>query len=149
MRRGETVKIHFAHSLISSLDIKETDLDSNYKAFQELVANLSHNYSRPLVVDAEGNEKQNGSCRVWKDVSWEDVAPFFVRYNATVNTCLDRGTATGKSLLHNYIDSVSPKGDLIKWTVAVIGSSRGSRKVAGMDHDFLAVSRKRLMNGIG
>ena len=148
MRRGETVRIHFAHSLISSLDIKETDLDPNYKAFQELVTNLGNNRGRPLMVDAQGKERPNGPSRIWRDVPWEDVAPFFARYNATVNTCLDRATVTGKSLLHNYIDSVTPKGDLVKWTVAVIGSSRGSRKVAAMDDDFLAVSRNRLMNEV-
>jgi hypothetical protein len=148
MRRGETVRIHFAQSLISSLDIKETDLDSNYKAFQELIKNLGSNHGSPLVVNAEGNEREKGSGRIWADVPWEDVVPFFAQYNATVNTCLDRATASGKNLLHNYIDSVIPKGDLVKWTVAVIGSSRGSRKVAAMDHDFLAVSRNRLMNDV-
>jgi hypothetical protein len=146
MRRGETVRIHFAHSLISSLDIKESDLAPNYKAFQELVKNLGNNHGAPLVVDAKGKEKQSGSCRIWKDVPWEHLAPFFARYNATVNTCLDRATVTGKSLLHNYIESVTPKGDLLKWTVAVIGSSRGYRKVAAMDAGFLAASRNRLMN---
>jgi hypothetical protein len=146
MRRGETVRIHFARSLISSLDIKETDLDSNYKAFQELVTNLGNNHGIPLVVNAEGNVKPDGSGRIWKDVPWEDVAPFFAQYNATVNTCLDRATATGRSLMHNYIDLVTPKGDLVKWTVAVIGSNRGLRKVAAMDDDFFAVSRNRSMN---
>lgn len=146
MRRGETVRIHFARSLISSLDIKETDLDTNYKAFQELVANLVKNHGIPLVVNAEGNVKPDGSGRIWKDIPWEDVAPFFAQYNATVNTCLDRATATGRSLMHNYIDSVTPKGDLVKWTVAMIGSNRGLRKVAAMDDDFFAVSRNRSMN---
>ena len=146
MRRGSTVKIHFAHSLISSLDIKETDLDPNYRAFVTLVHNLQKKHGEPDKVDASGNARADGPSRIWKNVLWQDLTGFFAQYNATINTCLDRATATGKSLLHNYIESVHSKGDLIKWTVVVIGSSRGKSSVSGMDTDFLAVSRNRLMN---
>jgi hypothetical protein len=146
MRRGVTVKIHFAHSLISSLDIKETDLDSNYRAFVTLVHNLQMKHGAPDKVDASGNARTDGPSRIWKNVLWQDLTGFFAQYNATINTCLDRATAAGKSLLHNYIESVHSKGDLIKWTVVVIGSSRGKSSVSGMDTDFLAVSRNRLMN---
>lgn len=146
MRRGSTVKIHFAHSLISSLDIKETDLNLNYRAFETLVHNLQIKHGAPDKVDAIGNARIDGPSRMWKNVPWQDLTAFFAQYNATINTCLDRATATGKSLLHNYIDSVNSKGDLSKWTVVVIGSNRGTRSVSGMDSDFYAVSRNRMMN---
>jgi hypothetical protein len=148
MRRGISVRIHFAHSLISALDIKETDLDSNYKAFQELVVNLRKNHGDPAVINAEGKIVSKGPSRIWREVPWSHVEPFLCQYNSTINTCLDRATATGKSLLHNYIESVTPKGDLTRWTVAVIGSSHGTRSVAGMDRHFFAVSRNRQMKQV-
>jgi hypothetical protein len=146
MRRGETVKIHFAESLISSLDIDENDLDSNYRAFQELVESLVMSLGQPCAVDSKGYEKVGGSNRVWSEVSWDMVEPFFSDYNAGVNACLERTTVAGKSLLHNYIDSVRVHGDLATWTVAIIGSSRGSRAVTGLDEGFRTVNRNRLMD---
>ena len=146
MRRGETVKIHFAESLISSLDINENDLDSNYKALQELVAALSRNVGQPRAVDSKGEDRIDGPSRVWSEVPWEVIEPFFSSYNASINACLDGTTATGRSLLLNYIESVWAHGDLATWTVAVIGSSKGSRGVDGMDQSFRTVNRNRLMN---
>jgi hypothetical protein len=146
MRRGETVKIHFAESLISSLDINENDLNSNYRSFQELVESLVTVLGQPRAVDSKGYEKVGGSNRVWNQVSWDLVEPFFSFYNASVNACLDRTTVAGRSLLHNYIESVRVHGDLATWTVVIIGSSRGSRAVTGLDEGFRTVSRNRLMD---
>jgi hypothetical protein len=148
MRRGESVKIHFGESLISSLDINENDLDSNHRAFQELVESLVTNLGQPRDVDSKGYEKVGGSNRVWSHVSWDLVEPFFSGYNASANACLERKTVTGKSLLHNYIESVRVHGDLASWTVAIIGSSRGSHAVTGLDEGFRTVNRNRLMNEI-
>jgi hypothetical protein len=146
MRRGETVKIHFAESLISSLDINESDLDPNFRAFQELVQSLGTSVGQPRVTDSKGYDKVDGSNRIWGGVPWEEIEPLFSDYNASINACLDRTTAAGRSLLHNYIESVRAHGDLATWTVVIIGSSRGSRAVTGLDEDFRTVNRNRLMN---
>ena len=146
MRRGETVRIHFAESLISSLDIKEADLDDNFMAFRKLIQGLNQSGGVARAVDSKGEEKVQGSSRVWKEVDWEVLEPFFSSYNAGINACLDRNTAAGRSLLLNYIESVRTRGDLAKWTVVVIGSSKGSSGVSGMDQAFLSVNRNRLMS---
>ncbi len=146
MRRGETVRIHFANSLISSLDISESDISPNFRAFTRLADSLNSGLGSPRVVDSKGREKADGSIRIWQDVPWDLIESFFAAYNACINACLDRATSNGRSLLHNYIDSVRVHGDLCKWTVAVIGSSKGVRKVEGLDGRFLAGTRNRQMD---
>jgi hypothetical protein len=148
MRRGQTVRIRFADSLISSLEIKEEDLEANHTAFRELTDSLQGLLGRPRIVDSKGNDKANGASRIWNEVPWENLIPFISRYNATNNDCLDRGTSTSKSLLHSYIESVVNQGDLITWTVAVIGSTRGKQGVDGMDSAFHVGKRVRLMQEI-
>jgi len=141
MRRGVSVRIHFSSSFISSLDIKETDLNSNYKAFGDLITKLGNNYGTPSHIEAPG-----GPARIWRDIPWNNISQFMSEYNATVNTCLDRVMSSGKSLLHTYIESVTHKSDLIKWTVVVIGSSKGTRRVLGLDKGFFAGNRNRLLD---
>lgn len=144
MRRGVSVRIHFSSSFISSLDIKESDLNQNYKSFGDLMTKLGNNYGAPSRIEAPG-----GPARIWSEIPWDNISQFMSEYNATVNTCLDRVMSSGKSLLHTYIESVSHQGDLIKWTVAVIGSSKGTRSVFGLDKDFFAGNRNRLLDDNG
>lgn len=149
MRRGQTVRIHFAQSLISSLDIRESDLESNYRAFQALVNTLYSKHGNPSCINSRGlppTNGSNGSSRMWKEISWQHVAPFLSEYTATHNDCLDKNTSIQTSLLYSYITMVAAKSDLIKWTVVVIGSGEGVRSVKGMDDHFRAVSRNRLMS---
>jgi hypothetical protein len=145
-RSGVKIRIHFAESLISSLDIKENDLLLNYDSFKDLVETMNAVHGHPLITNSKGALQVGGSCRIWKEVEWAEVDPFLSRYNATINACLDRSPVTGKSLLHDYIESVVARGDLVKWTVAVIGSGNGVRGVDCMDSNFRAVSRNRLMS---
>jgi hypothetical protein len=146
MRRGETVRIHFAQSLISSLEVREADLVSNLEAFDALVSGMNEVHGAPKRVNDEGVESSGASCRMWSEVSWEAILRFLSRYNALTNTCLDRATASGKSLLHSYIEMVQPHGDLDKWTVVVMGSQRGRRSLGIIDPDYRCVGRKRLMD---
>jgi hypothetical protein len=145
-RSGVKIRIHFAESLISSLDIKESDLNRNLTAFRDLVENMTNANVLPRKTDAQGNTHSTGPCRVWKEVGWAVVGPFLERYNASINACLDQSPVSGKSLLHDYIDSVTAHGELVKWTVAVIGAGNGSREVDFIDADFRTVSRNRLMH---
>ena len=145
-RSGVRIRIHFAESLISSLDIKETDLDPNLAAFRDLVQNMKNVHGQPLKTDSQGNTQATGPCRIWKEVDWASVGPFLSQYNAINNVCLERSPATGTSLLHDYIDSVTAHGELVKWTVAVIGAGNGARMVDCMDPDLRSVNRNRLMH---
>ena len=138
-RSGMTIRIHFAESLISSLDIKESDLLENYSSFKKLVQALNSLNSQGIV------KVISGPNRMWKEVDWANVEPFLAGYNAITNACLDRSPTTGTSLLRDYIDSVAIRGDLTKWTVAIVGSGSGAKGVDCIDPDFRTVSRNRLM----
>lgn len=133
MRRGETVRIHFAESLVSSLDIPETALAGNLDAFVQLVESMERK-SEPSP-DKKGNHK-------WDEIEWEVIAPFLAGYTANSHVCL--ANDQGKSLLYSYIDSVQKHGDLKKWTVVVIGKKgKGVSVVDGKP--FKRIGRQRLM----
>jgi hypothetical protein len=133
MRRGETVRIHFAESLVSSLDIPETALAENLDAFTRLVESMERIKGAPSR-DEKGNHK-------WDEIDWEVIAPFLVGYTANSHVCL--ANDQGKSLLYTYIDSVQKHGDLKKWTVVVIGKVKGVPVMDGKP--FTLVGRQRLM----
>jgi hypothetical protein len=143
---GEKIKIHFAETLISSLDIKESDLDSNLAAFRNLVQTLHKLHGQPSQIDAHGKILSAGPCRIWKEIAWASVAQFLSVYNACINPCLERSPLSGTSLLHDYIDSVSARGELVNWTVAVIGAGNGVKSLDFIDPSFRTVSRNRLMH---
>jgi hypothetical protein len=145
MRRGQTVRIHFAESLISGLEYRDEDLPQNYEAFQRLIADMNQARGQPRRVDANGASDPAGSTRIWDGVPVDCVLRFLGGYSAVNNACLDRATSTGKCLLQAYLETVHSHGDLDRWTVAVIGSQRGDRLVEGMDNAFRPVSRSRLM----
>jgi hypothetical protein len=146
MRRGQSVRIHFAESLISSLEFREEDIVPNFEAFSRLVSELTGKVGSPRRVDSKGKSASSGPVRIWDEVRLEQILPFLNSYDACSNLCLDRSTANGKSLLVNYLESVHAHGDLATWTVAILGAAKGEDTVEGLDDSFRAVTRKRLMN---
>ena len=132
MRRGESVRVHFAESLISSLDFREQLLAGNREAFNQLVESIERTAGSPKP-DEKGNHK-------WDGIDWEVVAPFFAGYTADGHVCL--ATDRGRSLLHTYIESVQKFGDLKKWTVVVVGRLHGDDAIKGKP--FKCVERIRL-----
>jgi hypothetical protein len=133
MRRGETVRIHFAESLVSSLDIPEAALVDNLEAFKQLVESMESIKGAPSA-DEKGNHK-------WNEIHWEIIARFLAGYTANSHVCL--ANDQGKSLLYNYIDSVQKYGDLKTWTVVVIGKTKGVPIMDGKP--FTLIGRQRLM----
>ena len=133
MRRGETVRIHFAESLVSSLDIPEAGLAGNLDAFKQLVESMERIKGAPSA-DEKGNHK-------WNEIDWEVIARFLAGYTANSHVCL--ANDQGKSLLYTYIDSVQKHGDLKKWTVVVIGKIKGRPVMNGKP--FTLIGRQRLM----
>ncbi len=133
MRRGETVRIHFAESLVSSLDIPETALAGNLDAFKQLVESMEQ-------IKGASSEDKKGNHK-WEEIDWEVIAPFLAAYTANSHVCLSNDQ--GKSLLYTYIDSVQKHGDLRKWTVVIIGKVKGAPVIDGKP--FTLVGRQRLM----
>ena len=134
MRRGESIRIHFGESLISSLDIPEKALNDKFGAFKTLIGSIESRNGQPITSGA-GNY-------LWKSVDWETLSPFFSSYTASSHVCL--GNDSGRSLLQAYIDSVYKHGDLKDWAVVVICSGKG--RLVLEDRPYQTVSRKRLMN---
>ena len=134
MRRGATVKVHFAESLISSLDLPEDALDNNLLAFNTLVLGVERHLGPPSP-DQNGNHK-------WEGVAWELISPFLLEYTACSNVCLTR--EAGKSLLYTYVESVQRFGDLKEWTVVVVGRKNGD--LVNPNAPFRLVGRQRLMD---
>jgi hypothetical protein len=133
MRRGETVRIHFAESLVSSLDIPEKGLMGNLDAFKQLVETMERTKGAPSP-DGRGNHK-------WEEIDWDMIAPFLAAYTANSHVCL--ANDQGRSLLYTYIDSVQKHGDLNKWTVVVVGKAKGTPVMDG--NPFTLIGRQRLM----
>lgn len=132
MRRGQSVRIHFAESLVSSLDFQEKSLAGNLEAFNQLVESIERTAGSPKQ-DEKGNHK-------WDEIDWEVVAPFFAGYTADSHVCL--ANDQGRSLLYTYIESVQMSGDLKKWTVVVVGRLKGEEAIEGKP--FKRVARNRL-----
>jgi hypothetical protein len=134
MRRGQTVRIHFAECLLSSLEIPEKALAGNFEAFKQLVESIERIKGDPSP-DEKGNHK-------WDGIPWEDIAPFLEAYTADTHVCL--ANDQGRSLLYTYIESAQKSGDLTEWTVVVVGKLKGNIVIGGKPFRF--VGRQRLMN---
>ena len=154
MRRGQSVRLHFASHLISTLDISENTITSNYAAFSAWTKRIHDEQGPPIGLDIEGKRDDDGVNRRWKDVPGESVLEFLATYCANQHVCLDHRTASGRSLLFSYIETLLSKGDLAKWTVVVCGSKPKSNKDKKLGSlitvseglEFRTLGRKRLMN---
>lgn len=133
MRRGESVRIHFAETFLSSLDISEKALSHNLDVFKQLVERIESIKGEPSP-DEKGNHK-------WDEIDWDLLAPFLSEYAANSHACL--ANDQGKSLLYTYIDSVQRHGDLNKWTVVIVGKVKGDPVMDGKP--FTLIGRRRLM----
>jgi len=65
MRRGESIQVHFSSSLISALDIRESDLNSNFEAFSSLLEDLKKHGGKPSFVKNDFSVDNDGPFRVW------------------------------------------------------------------------------------
>ncbi len=123
MRRGETVRVHFAESLASSLDIPHAAAPENHRAFVALVDRLESEHGIPAPAsEMAGGEKGSYHHR-WENVGSGAVTDFLKRYRATANVCFD-GTADGSSMVARFIESMNRNGELGTWTVAIVGNSQ-------------------------
>jgi hypothetical protein len=154
MRRGQSVRLHFASSLISSLDISEASLKNNYELFAKWTMKVVDRNGAPIAIDTEGKEDKDGVNQRWRGVKGDSVMEFLEAYAANQHVCLDHRTASGRSLLCSYIETLLAKGDLVEWTVVICGSkpkSTKDKKIGSLitvseGLEFRTLGRKRLMN---
>ncbi len=151
MRRGQTVRVHFSESLVSSLDIPHAAAAQNYLSFANLIGRLDREYSRtggsPTM--ASGVRGTSHHYR-WERVGSEAVLEFLRDYRASANICF-APSASGTTRIAEYVRTMVGKGELGSWTVALVGTSLAERaaipgteyRVVGrkIDADKLSVRR--------
>ncbi len=140
MRRGESVRVHFAESLVSSLDIPMNAADSNHRAFVKLVDAMEKEHGRPATGPTMVSGEKGSSYHYrWEGVDAEYVVEFLKRYRASVNVCFEE-MSDGSTMIARFVESMIAKGELTEWTVALIGSSKMDRR-AIEGRDYRAVNR--------
>lgn len=122
MRRGETVRLHFSESLVSTLDIPKAVNTKNVDAFRAFVEFLENTYGPREATNRMASGKEGSyHCR-WEDVRAEAVIGFFTAYRASINVCFDE--MRGSTGIANFVQTMNTKHELTTWTVALIGNSR-------------------------
>jgi hypothetical protein len=139
MRRGETVRVHFAESLASSLDIARSAAGENYRAFATLIDRMEAVHGKAAGSNLMASGEKGSYHHRWEKVDSATVLDFLRRFRATSNVCFD-GTADGSSMVAKFIESMNREGELDTWTVAMIGS-RDSEMPAIAGRDYRTVSR--------
>jgi hypothetical protein len=119
MRRGETIRVHFSDSLVSSLDIPSAMADGNHRAFENLVKHLEDTKGLPnRTSDMASGTKASGSHHRWEGVKPEAVIDFLKNYHANLNVCFEP-TANGYTMIASYIEEMNRVGELTDWTIAL------------------------------
>ncbi|MDB5809791.1 MAG: endonuclease [Betaproteobacteria bacterium] len=128
MRRGESVRVHFAESLVSSLDIPTAAAEANYSAFVRLVDAMEKESGQPVTGPTMVSGEKGSSYHYrWDAVDAEYVVEFLKRYRANVNVCFEEMN-DGSTMISRFVESMNSKGELTGWTVALIGSSKMTRR---------------------
>lgn len=140
MRRGETVRVHFSESLVSSLDIPHAAAAQNYSSFAKLVGRLDREHKRiggsPTMASGERGTSYHHR---WEGVGSEAVLEFLREYRASANVCFAPDSG-GVTRIAEYVRAMVGKGELGTWTVALVGTSRNER-AAIPDTEYRIVRR--------
>jgi hypothetical protein len=139
MRRGETVRVHFAESLTSSLDIPRSTAKENLRAFVSLVDRMEKAHGTPSGTNLMAGKAKGSYHFRWEKVDAGLVVDFLRKYRATSNVCFE-GTADGSSMITKFVESMNRKGELQHWTVAMVGS-QDSKMPAIQGREYLTVGR--------
>lgn len=122
MRRGETVRVHFADSLVSSLVIPCAAFKGNYDAFKDLIRRMEKSHGTPEASHDSAAKVKNSYHHRWEEVDAADVIRFFRAYRASNNVCFDE-IAGGTTMIATFVENMQKAGELEKWTVALVSSS--------------------------
>lgn len=122
MRRGETMRVHFAESLVSSLDIPMDANAKNFEAFRKFVRLLESDYGKPNASSKMASKEAGSYHTRWEGVAADAVVSFLASYRASLNVCFEEMQG-GLSGIANFVRSMDAKGELTSWTVALIGNS--------------------------
>lgn len=123
MRRGETVRVHFAESLVSSLDIPHAVAGANYAAFVRLIDEIESRHGAAQATQTMAGGERGSHHHRWEGVEGAVVLDFLKAYRAAANVCFSE-EADGASQIARYVQTMINKEELKSWTVALVTSSR-------------------------
>ena len=122
MRRGESVRIHFSESLVSSLDIPYSSTQQNHESFVKLIETLEKDYGDAVSGNIMNGGSKGSHHHRWHSVKSEPVVDFLRKYHANINVCFE-ATTNDSTMIASFIESMNKKNELTEWTVAIVGHS--------------------------
>ena len=122
MRTAKNLMISFSGQLLETVSLfrDKTILDKNVRAASRLISGLPDPEVNPARVRGESRQKWEGY--LWEDVPANDVVAFLLAYRTH-----PEAYKVNSAVLADYVESMTTKGELTKWTVAVIGGGEGGR----------------------
>jgi hypothetical protein len=118
MRTARNLMISFSGQLLESVSLyaQPSVLKHNLSVFQALITGLGQAEIDPVRIRQGREFKWSGY--LWRSVSSSDVVDFLTSYRTHPDAL-----KVNASLLAEFIQGMSSRGELTEWTVAVIGAS--------------------------
>lgn len=124
MRSAKTLMLSFSGQVVETVAFHRDPgvLRGNLKALRDLVEAIGSPHEGPQIERARPSMKHEWEGVLWQDVPAERITAFLAAYKTHPDA-----HKTDARLLAEFIDSMSRGGELVSWTVAVLGG--GNRRV--------------------
>ncbi|MBI5138087.1 MAG: Z1 domain-containing protein [Nitrospirae bacterium] len=122
MRSAKSLWLSFSGQLLETVAFHRSPakLTENLNAAKRLVAGLSEPVVDPERVRNSGRQKWEG--HLWEGVPFEKVVDFLSAYRTHSDAY-----KVNSQLLVEFIESMAKRGELVNWSVALIGGGEGGR----------------------
>lgn len=129
MRAARNLMISFSGELVETVtfDIQPRVVESNLRALQTLLSNFSPGEENSVRRRNDKTETWKGY--LWKNVEAESVIDFLNRYETHPSAY-----RVNPQLLSEFIHNMNEVGELMHWTVALIGSKDAARHATLVDN---------------
>jgi hypothetical protein len=122
MRTAKSLQLSFSGDLVETVALHNdpAKLDQNLAAFARLVSEMGPPRERDRVVRQRGEGSSEWKGFLWDAVGHELVVDFLGRFETH-----PKARKVNSALLAEFISSMAQRGELTKWTVALIGGGEG------------------------
>lgn len=136
MRTARTLELSFSGSLAETVNFHcdPVTLQRNLDVARQLISSLG-------VPETDPRRRRNGSVHRWKGHLWDDVSADEVLDFLDNYSSHQEARKANSALLAKFIRSLVPRGELIHWTVALIGGGTGENVLFGNEVAIQAVKR--------
>lgn len=139
MRAARNLMLSFSGQIIETVALfRDSDvLRRNHEAAKRFVASLGPSVENPE--RSFGGTTQRWTGHLWSDIPHGEVADFLRAYRTHADA-----HKVNSPLLAEFIDSMARQGELVRWTVALIGGGEGRKEefAPGVAVDTLKRKRK-------